>query len=135
MNTEKQNQKVIDFFQEFKKHFPPMEYKNFKGEIFGIYPHLSTPEDKDYQGYYCILPGDDTEIKSSEDGESLIITDFHEDVDDMIFLRDEDVIEFYLGKDEAYNINYHLDKSIYFKKGFKSVAINLIDSIKMETNE
>ena len=132
MNTEKQNQKVIDFFEKFKTHFEPTEYINFKGEVFGIYPHLSTPKDKDYQGYYCILPGDDTEIKSSEDGETLIITDFHEDVDDMIFLTDEDVIEFYLGKDEAYSINYNSEKSLYFKKGFKSVALSLIDSMDVK---
>lgn len=131
MNQEKQNQKVIDFFEKFKEHFTPTEYKNFKGEVFGVYPFLLTPEHEHYNGYYAVVVGDDTEIKSYEDGETLTIVDFHDEVKDMEKLKDNEVIDFYLGKDEAYSINLHEEKSDYFKKGFKTVVSSLTQMIKV----
>jgi len=120
--TEQEN--ITQFFEKFRKKI--IENKLFDDEE-QKYPFLLTPEHKHYEGYYAIIVGDDTEIRSSEDGESFIVIDYHNEDRNMEDLRDENVIDYYLGKESAYELDY--EQTYHYLKGFKQVVNRFLTEI------
>ena len=112
-----------------------VKLKPFIMEEYHPYAKVITPciikgtkDDGKYEGVDLILVGDDTEIRQ-KDGKFYIFN-MHYENDEPYLMNEQEVLDFYAGKNRAYDFPLIEDFSYQFIRGFVGVAKNLISSLE-----
>lgn len=85
--------------------------------------------DGDYLGKEQLLVGDDTCIREKEG--KFYILDFHDEDAEIELYNEQEILDFYEGKDVAYSIPSSLDFSHQYLKGYFSVAEYLMNELEV----
>lgn len=84
--------------------------------------------DGDYFGKLQILVGDDTCIR--EKNGKFYVLDFHNEKDEIELLDEQEILDFYEGKQQAYEMPMLKYKSYQYIKGYVEVATRLLASLE-----
>jgi hypothetical protein len=128
--TKIKEQEIKKFFEKFTKFFPIQDYgiPGTPFENLGTYPKLVTIKDKEYDNYPCIVIGDDTEIVCSNKAGKFDINDYHDENNKTLKnLSGKNVIDYYLGKNTGYLVDFYKEKPLYFRLGFRKVLDSLFE--------
>jgi len=90
-------------------------------------------EDGEYFGKLQILVGDDTCIREQDD--KFYVYDFHYANGEPLLLTEQQILDYYEGKNLAYEFPMIESHSHSFIRGFVGVAKNLLNSLEYKLNK